>query len=630
MTTETAITPIGRELYAILTERRSVSYVLEAAATDGLWIADLDDRERRWVSPRFLVSLGYPVEALPANFSWEDIADAPDLARFMRAARTYVAGSGSPLRQTLAMRHALGYEVAVEVTAVPVPSEPGGRADRLVGILIDQTEENRLERLLEETNSAARIGAWSVDLITEEVFWTDIVYEIHEIDDPDFRPTVETGVEFYREGHSRNRIREVLARSISDGGTWDEVLEIVTAKGNVRWVRAVGRAELRDGEAIRLQGSFQDVHEARLRELAVERSEALLSNYFDLAPQGMIIVTADGRLERVSESFAEMLGYGRDEIIGRDFGDFTLPADRPEDDALMQELRAGSIASFRREKRYVRKDGEVVWGDVAVAAIRDADGAVSRFSVQLVDITEVKAAEAYRVHAAFLEDKAREMEQFAYIASHDLRQPILTLHGYLGALREDYGERLDEPGRQYVAIMEAAVARMDGMIKGLLDYSRLSKTRALEDVDLRAVVAEVVDDLEALRRRTGGTIEIGPLPTLRGHHVELGQVFQNIIANALNYHRPGVAPVVRVTCERVEGGYEFCISDNGVGISESDQLRVFALFQRVGRDSDAEGTGIGLASCKTIVERHGGSISVTSAPGEGSVFRFSILTDNFA
>ena len=222
------------------------------------------------------------------------------------------------------------------------------------------------------------------------------------------------------------------------------------------------------------------------------------------------------------------------------------------------------------------------------------------------------------------------MEQFAYIASHDLRQPVLTLQGYLGALREDYGERLDAGGREYVSIMESAVTRMDGMIKGLLDYTRLSKARALEDVDLAEVVAQVIGDLEGLRRGTGGAVEVASLPKLRGHRVELSQVFLNVIANALKYHRPGVAPVVRVSCDAVDGGYEFCVSDNGLGISASDQTRIFALFQRVGHASETEGTGIGLASCKTIVERHGGRISVDSVLGEGSTFCFSILTNNFA
>lgn len=621
--------PIGRELYTILTARREVSYRLEVAATDALWIWDLDDRSRRWVSARFLEALGYPEADVTPNFSWQDFTEEGDMQALAGDIDAHLAYPDVPIRRTVCMTHAQGYETAVEVIGIAIARDGGDRLDRLVGILQDQTRESHLEYLLQQTNSVARIGAWSVDLITNEVFWTPIVYEIHEVEPGDFTPTVESGVDFYREGYSRDRIQAVLAETIAKGGTWDEVLEIVTAKGNVRWVRAVGHSERRDGQAIRLLGSFQDIHEEKLREIEVARSEALLSNYFDLAPHGMIIAAPDGRIERVSQSFVEMLGYREELLLGRRFSALTHPDDRAVDQALLDQLRAGKRDSFRREKRYLKADGNIMWGDVAVSVIRDAGGVITNMSAQLVDITEVKAAEAYRIHVAFLEDKAREMEQFAYIASHDLRQPILTLHGYLDALREDYGERLDEGGREYLAIMGSAVARMDQMIRGLLDYTRLSKTRNLEEVDLAAVVAEVVEDLEGLRGQTDGTIEVGPLPTLRGHRVELRQVFQNIIANALKYHRPGYPPQVTVFGERVPDGYEFCVSDRGIGISPSDQARIFGLFQRVGTPNDDEGSGIGLASCRTIVERHGGQISVESTPGEGSTFKFTVLTANF-
>ena len=361
MTTETN-SPIGRELYAILTERRSVSRRLEVAATDALWIWDLDDRSRRWMSPRFSEALGYPTAEVPAGFSWQDIAEEFDLEEFDGAVDAHIADPQAPIRHTVCMAHALGYDIPVEVFGIAVASQRGGRVDRLIGILIDQTKENRLETLLEQTNSVARIGAWSLDLVTDEVFWTQMVYDIHEIEDSAFVPSVEAGISFYREGYSRERIQEVLTESVRTGGTWDEVLEIVTAKGNPRWVRAVGHVETRGEKAIRLQGSFQDIHEAKLRELAVARSEALLSNYFDLAPHGMIIVEASGRLERVSASFVKMLGYSHGELVGMHFSELTYPEDREEDAALVEQLRLGAISSFRREKRYVRKDGELILG----------------------------------------------------------------------------------------------------------------------------------------------------------------------------------------------------------------------------------------------------------------------------
>ena len=601
---------------------------LQALAFDALWVWDLDDRSRQWTSPRFLKALGYAAAGPAAVSTWQEICDEADLRDFEHTVDEALAQGRGGVRRSVGMRGANGQDATAELYGV-FARRDDGHPERLVGFLRHRDEESYLEQLLEETNIAARIGAWSVNLVTENVFWTRMVYEIHELDPAAFTPTVAAGVEFYREGYSRDRIRAVIDRALTAGEPWDEVLEIVTAKGKLRWVRAIGHAERRNGKVVRLIGSFQDIHEQKLRDLQVATSEALLSAHFDLAPHGMVIATDEGKLERVSRSFAGMLGYGEEELIGLDYAALTHPDDRAADEAYFDRLRVGEIDSFRREKRYLDKDGGVVWGDAAVAAIRTTTGGIYKFSIQLVDITEVKAAEAYRVHMAFLEDKAREMEQFAYIASHDLRQPVLTLRGYLDALREDYDDKLDESGRAYISIMEGAVSRMDGMIKGLLDYTRLSKARDPEDVDLAEVVSQVVADLEGLRRSVNGTIDVGELPRVRGHRVELGQVFQNIVANALKYHRPGHPPVVEVAARRAEGGYEFCVSDNGLGISSSDQVRIFALFQRVGAASDDEGTGIGLASCKTIVERHGGSITVNSTLGEGSEFCFSILTDNF-
>ena len=624
------------ELYDILLQDVDVLARVEAAAVDALWIWNLADPSEHWVSDRFWRTLGYRTGGgtgtPPPGKSWRSVCDADDLRAFEAQVAAHLDAGAPEFRETVRLRHARGYVVPTSVYAVTTAPD-SDYPRRVLGVLTDLSRERQLELLLEETNAAARIGAWSVDLTSGEVFWTPMVYEIHEIDDPDYVPLLATGIEFYREGYSRERIREVIERNLADGTPWDEDFEIVTARGNVRWVRAIGHSERHEGKAVRLIGSFQDIHEQKTREIEVAASEALLRTNFDLAPNGMVIAGPDGRLERYSRSFATMLGYDDDELIGTEFAALTHEDDREEDEAYLRQVRAGEIDSFRREKRYLTKAGGVIWADAAVSAIRDDRGEVRKVSVQLVDVTDAKNNEAYRVHLAFLEDKAREMEQFAYIASHDLRQPVLTLRGYLEALREDYGGTLDEQGRRYVTTMESAVDRMDAMIKGLLDYSRLSKARDLEEVDLREVVAQVIDDLEGLRRRTGGRIEVASLPTLRGHRMELGQVFLNIVSNALKYHRPGVAPEVRISCRRVSGGYEFCIADNGIGVSASDQDRIFGLFQRVGRSDggsgDGDGSGIGLASCKTIVERHGGTIHVDSTLGRGSTFCFTILTDNF-
>lgn len=627
--TATEAPVLKAELYDLLHGDAGVFDRVEVAAVDAFWIQTIHSPGDNWVSPRFWAVVGYNVDDGVPEGGWASLCTAESKALYESAVAKAIV-SGKSARQTLYLQHALGYHVGIEVFLLPV-AHNSSEYNRLVGILTDKSRERRLEALLNETNTAARIGAWSLELATGTIFWTPMVREIHEIDDEDYVPTLGGAIEFYKEGYSRQRIGEVVQRCIDDDVSWDESLQIRTAKGNFRWVRAIGHAERFNGKVIRLVGSFQDIHQRKLRDLEVAASESLLSTNFDLAPNGMVIADRDGRLERFSKSFAELLKYPYEELAGRSFLDLIHPDDVDSIDSIVSRLSSGEIDSARVEKRYLSKAGATVWVDSALAAIRDDTGELRKISLQLVDVTGTKSAEAYRVHLAFLEHKAKEMEQFAYIASHDLRQPILTFKGYLEVLREDHSDQIDEQGHGYLDVMQAAVGRMDQMIKGLLDYSRVSQARELEEVDLDAVLADVLADVEGLRKRTGGRIQVGNMPTLLGHPVELAQVFQNLITNSLKYHQPDVPPIIAVKCERITSGYEFCVVDNGIGISHSDQDRVFGLFQRLGAvHGYDEGTGIGLANCKTIVERHGGEIGVRSALGQGSTFYFTILTEQFS
>ncbi len=621
---------LAAQLQEILSGDQAVFAQLEEAAVDAMFLYDLADPTRQYVSPRFWSILGYDSpETIPKGGDWQTVANVEDLRSFKSAVEQHVACDEPPVKQLMRLRHAHGFEIVTETYAVAAHYH-SATPNRLIGIHKDLSRERQLEILLNETNTAARIGAWSWDVTTGKIYWSPVTRLIHEIEDASYEPKLETGIDFYREGYSRERIQVVIAQCMEHGTPWDELFEIVTAKGNFRWVRAIGHAERYRGKSVRILGSFQDVHEQRLRDLELARSEALLSNSFKLAPNGMVIANSEGVIERISASFSRMLGYTSAEILGKHFTHFTHPGDIAADEARIASLNARQNNQVRYEQRYLGAAGQTVWADVSIAIVRDEEGAVATYLAQIVDITTAKSEEAYRMHLAFLEDKAREMEQFAYIASHDLRQPVLTLKGYLDALREDYTERLDDQGQAYITTMEKALSRMDNMIRGLLDYSRLSKSRQLKEVDLDEVIAEVLADVEALREKTGGEIRVSDLGTVYGLAMELRQLFQNLIANALTYHRPGVAPIVEISSEPVRGGYEFCITDNGIGISESDQDRIFGLFQRVGEQThDTTGSGIGLASCKTIVERHGGTIAVTSTLHVGSRFCFTVLTEHF-
>ena len=630
MAKESHAQDLEAELYSILFGRMAVFQHLERAAVDALWIGNVDDDDDDWVSPRFWEILGY--EEVPVELeqrSWRSVADHADLQTFDAAVRASTT-AGSTVCEMVRFRHADGREVATEVHAVVCESDRVPGLKRLVGFHKDLNRELQLQQLLDATNRVARIGAWSWHVATGEIQWTRMVYEILEIDDPDYKPELATGINFYREGHSRETMQRVIQKCLADGEPWDVSLEIVTARNDIRWVRAVGHTELHEGKTVRIFGSLQDIHEQKLRDVQLAQSESLLSSNFALAPNGMVIADQKGTIERVNKAFADMLGVTTQELLGRSFVEL-MPEEVQQKHLRLFERFADQQLNLRRfSTHFTSREGQMVWADVAMAAVRDDAEQLRKFSIQVVDTTEARVAEENRVRVAFLEDKAREMEQFAYIASHDLRQPVLTIKGYLDVLEEDYGEVLEEAGRGYLKVMTSALSRMDAMMRGILDYSRLSQARTLEQVDLNEVVADVLIDIETLRQEQQGRVEIDALPCVWGHQVELRQLFQNLITNALKFSRSEQASVVQVKSKSVRGGYAFEVTDNGVGIEPHDQERIFGLFQRGAHTAiDVAGSGIGLATCKTIVERHGGEIAVASTPGGGSTFTFTILTDRF-
>lgn len=235
--------------------------------------------------------------------------------------------------------------------------------------------------------------------------------------------------------------------------------------------------------------------------------------------------------------------------------------------------------------------------------------------------------EQLRKHAAELERSNRELQDFAYVASHDLQEPLRKISTFTDLVLEEYGTTLEADGRLYLERVRAGAVRMSRLIKDLLAFSRVAtRGQPFEEVELNDVLDDVLNDLEILLEDTGGEVRMDPLPTVEADPVQMRQLFQNLIGNALKFHAPDVKPVVTVrgTVEHDdEDEQQICrieVCDNGVGFEEKYLDRIFSPFQRLHNRSEYEGTGIGLAICRRIVERHSGTITASSEPGRGSTF----------
>jgi light-regulated signal transduction histidine kinase (bacteriophytochrome) len=223
-----------------------------------------------------------------------------------------------------------------------------------------------------------------------------------------------------------------------------------------------------------------------------------------------------------------------------------------------------------------------------------------------------------------LERKNKELEQFVYIASHDLREPLRTTSSFVELFQKQYQGRLDEKADKYLSYISQASDRMKILINDLLDYSRIGNKKELEKVDCNVMLEEVLSDLGIAVKEAGAEITADKLPVINVYPTSIKQLFQNLITNGIKFRKKDVTPQIKIAVQKCKGQWHFSFTDNGIGIEEKNNERIFIIFQRLHNRAEYDGSGIGLAHCKKIVEMHGGKIWVESKPGEGSTFHFTI------
>jgi PAS domain S-box-containing protein len=302
------------------------------------------------------------------------------------------------------------------------------------------------------------------------------------------------------------------------------------------------------------------------------------------------------------------------------------PEDRQEVIAeLDRSVRSKQI--FQTEYRILTRTGVERWVRDEALPLLDDDGSILFIQGILLDITERKnQEEALEQYSIQLEQSNRELQDFAYIASHDLQEPLRKIQAFGERIEVKYGQNLPEEGTDYLRRMRSSAERLQNLINDLLTFSRVStRGKPFEAIQLNKVVSEVINDLGERIQETGGRVEVEPLPRIEADPSQMRQLFQNLIANALKFHRQEVPPVVKIFSSQVHDGrghqlVQICVEDNGIGFDEKYLDRIFQPFQRLHARGRYEGSGIGLAICRKIAERHGGDISARSTPEIGATF----------
>ena len=767
--------------------------------------------------------------------------------------------------------------------------------DRLIyAVAKNITETKKLQELLDKANQLARIGSWEIDLTTNELYWSDVTKQIHEVDD-DYMPLVETGISFYKEGESRTKIYALIAAAIEKGEAFDEELQLITAKGNERWVRAIGSPEFSEGRCIRVYGSFQDIHERKEANAEIAKSEEKRRLIMNGALDAIISIDTNETITFWNSQAEVIFGWKEEEVMGKPLSEMIIPepfrkfhvegiknylqtgegkalnvllelsairrngeefpieltvipikqggeeffcafirditqrkkaereikeanerfekvteatndaiwdwdietqtffrgkgieiffgesalkslaetdfwTDRFYEDDLLQikqslekaiqnpavnkwemdyriinedkeicyvvdkgiiirdkegkairmvgamtdiserkrneeKLRQSNerfekvteatndaiwdydvvnndlfwgkgfytlfryneeetepsfellvsliheqdrervtnkvyqymmdpnLSNWFEEYRFLKADGSYAFVIDRATFLRDSDGKVLRVVGAMTDITYRKEyEESLRKLNASLDQRAKqlavsnaELEQFAYIASHDLQEPLRMITSFLTQVDKRYSPVLGEKGKQYIHFAVDGAKRMRQIILDLLEYSRIGRAgRNPEQVNLNELIEEIKFLFKRQIEEKQARISSDRLPVLVSHRSPLRQLFQNLIGNALKYSDANRPAEVNVSVKETDGQFEFCISDNGIGIDREYFEKIFIIFQRLHNKDEYSGTGMGLSISKKIVESLGGKIWVASEEGKGSSFFFTV------
>lgn len=384
------------------------------------------------------------------------------------------------------------------------------------------------------------------------------------------------------------------------------------------------------GKPICFTAIMRDITERKKAEEALKNSEELFRSSMEHAAIGMALVSIEGRWLMVNKALCDMLGYTEKEMLGMDFQTITHPDDLAQDMDIVHQLIEKEAEKYYIEKRYFRKDGTIIWISLNVSLAWQANGQPNYFIVQIQNISDRKQAEAVKEQLmAQLTSSNMELERFAYVASHDMQEPLRMVVCFSDILVRDFSAQLSQEAKEYLNIVSDSGRRMQDMIQDLLEYSRISsETRVFKSVNGEMALENALGNIKIPIEESQAQITSDKLPNFSGNPVQIMRLLQNLIMNAIKYHIKGVAPLIHIGVESRDKEWCIFVQDNGLGIPEEFVEQIFQPFRRLQTWHTVKGTGLGLAICKKIVENHGGKIWVEPAPSHGSIFYFTLPKTN--
>ncbi|RPJ70749.1 MAG: PAS domain S-box protein, partial [Alphaproteobacteria bacterium] len=376
------------------------------------------------------------------------------------------------------------------------------------------------------------------------------------------------------------------------------------------------------GELVAISAIARDITESIKAKEALRLSNIYNRSLIEASLDPLVTIGHDGKITDVNISTEFVTGYSRAELIGTDFTDYFTEPEKAK--KVYQEVfKEGFVWDYALEIQH--RNGSITPVLYNASVYKDESGEVIGVFAAARDIIERKKAE--KMLKLKIEELARsnmELEQFAYVSSHDLQEPLRMITSYLQLLQRKYQGKLDDKADKYIYFAVDGASRMYDLINDLLEFSRVTtKAREPELTNCEFILDQVLSNLKIFMKESKANVSYCSLPEVMADYTQLVQVFQNLIVNGIKFHSEE-APKIHISAKKEASEWVFSVQDNGIGIDPQYSEKIFEVFKRLHKKEEYPGTGIGLAICKKIVERHGGHIWVESKLGEGSTFYFTL------
>jgi len=562
--------------------------------------------------------LGKPLEILlPAD---EAIRHISVRKAYFDQPETRVMGKGRELFGVTKT----GKNISLEVGLAPIESD---RGTQIMASVVDITEKKFVKRNLElsreklaVTSQALGIGIWQFDPSNNQLIWDETMLALYEVDPKDFKGT-------YNDWRDRvhpddiNEHEKNLMSAIDNHQDFIAKFRIVVPGERIKFIQAKATSDQSNGNVTRIIGTNFDVTREELALLKVQQLDTLRASIVEYSEDAIISKTVEGIITSWNLAAERMFGYAEADVVGRNVKEIIIPSDRAEEhDELLRQVRNGDIIRSYQSQSLC-KNGELLDVSITLSPIKDANGKIVSVSSIKRDISElIKSENALLAYQKELERSNKSLETFAYVASHDLKAPLRGISQLTGWLEEDIREHNLAAIPETSQKIRVRIKRMEALLDDLLAYYRVEKNQGFyKTLDVK----QSVEDLFHMNNtRPGLHLEVSELPIIETYAIPFEQVVTNLITNAIKHHDK-LEGNIRVSYQSLDDDWhEFGVEDDGPGIDPQFHQRIFNLFQTLKPRDEVEGSGMGLALVKKIVEQYGGSVRVESE-SRGACFRFT-------